>query len=183
MDDIKFMADLMADTNSNKGLIDADMALILQSVFNEYKKSEANVGDTILCFNMGKYGFIETYVIESFCSGVSEIQINYPVDSYDRADIIVRNNELILITDYHNIEPFNRSGSLYVGVGFQGLVLKKSEPEYREFNYAKSSKYSTSIPMQGFKYNKYLQIVSFDMCISTDQAPEVIEKLRKIIGK
>jgi len=158
----------------------------IEKLWNEYKLPALKKGCCTLNFEGGMLGFISVRNIIDV-DPEDLMPLKYESGSYDYVSVTCNYNQLILWTDYKDIEPYNRQSVLYAeGFSFESLGAPvKQEKNYREFHYKNSqlSTWSASYAVWGYSYNDIYSTVRLSMSIDAEKVEEFIQKLRVLIGK
>lgn len=175
---------MIIDRQKNVDKLDEYQVIALEALFNRYKKTKINVGDTIIQVEAGGYGHVEIKTIGE-CDKSDWI---YPKGGdYKYITVKSLHDRMILWTDYEPIEPYNRQSPFYNGMSFSRMKLVK-EGVYREF-YASfkcdniTECGSSTFGMDGFYYNKYWDIVKFGIILKTKHVEAFMKQLRIILNK
>ena len=177
---------MFADKSRNSNKLEKWQADQIEALFNKYKKTKINIGDTIIEVEAGGYGHIEI----SQVGYIDNPNFVYPTEggNYNYITIKKLMERKILWTDYQPIEPYNRQTPFYNGMSFRNMHLLRSTPYFREFyvcyeqkDVSKSG--SCTFGMYGFNYNEYWDMVRFGIILKTKDVNAFMMQLRRILNK
>lgn len=165
---------------NGEGSLSAEIAAEIEKVFHEYKKTEVEVGDVIVCVEAGNFGSICIRTVDELREPTT---LKYlPRGDYEYISIVTKCETQILWTDFSKEQPYNRQSPFYVPCSWDSLDLMKETPYYREFALPPHAS-NISFGVYGFHFNEYWNLVRFGACIKADDLEAFVNKLRYFLGK